>query len=103
ARPPHRLLEVGQGSGIPLTPANSELQRPGLRPAADRPAMPSLRVLQIVALAAIAAACATTSEPAGSARSRTAPSPNPRTPPSPDTQKAVFDLIQVSLICLQYN
>ncbi len=52
-------------------------------------------MLRIAACVALAAGCATTREPPKGARGRSVP--------GPDTQKAVFDLIQVSLICLQYN
>jgi hypothetical protein len=57
--------------------------------------MPNLRVLTIAACVALAGGCATTPEPPKDARGRRVP--------APDMQKAVFDLIQVSLICLQYN
>ncbi len=53
------------------------------------------RMLKIAACVALTAACATTPRPAPDARAHNAP--------GPETQKAVFDLIQVSLICLQYN
>ena len=57
--------------------------------------MAPFRILKIVACAVLAAACATTPKPARDIHGRSAP--------GPETQKAVFDLIQVSLICLQYN
>jgi len=57
--------------------------------------MPRLRILTIAACVVLAAACATTPKTARDTRGRSAP--------GPETQKAVFDLIQVSLICLQYN
>jgi hypothetical protein len=57
--------------------------------------MPNLRMLKLAACVALAAGCATTPGPPKGAHDRRLP--------GPDTQKAVFDLIQISLICLQYN
>jgi len=52
-------------------------------------------MLKIAACVALAAACATTPQAPRSARGHSVP--------GPDTQKAVFNLIQISLICLQYS
>jgi hypothetical protein len=49
----------------------------------------------VAACVALIAACATTSKPPRRAGGGSAP--------GPETQKAVFDLIQVSVICLKYN
>jgi len=49
----------------------------------------------VAVFAALVAACATTSEAPRRAGSGSLP--------GPETQKAVFELIQVSVICLKYN